>query len=99
MKQPMLASIDLFLQHLMVDKGLTQKTIRDCRIQLCLLFQFIEERGYTQWGQLNYEDLMYYVKLNVAVTSRASTIRFLKTFFTFLYQNRLLEKALNYETY
>jgi site-specific recombinase XerD len=96
----MVTAIDLFLQHLSMEKGLAQKAIEDYELELILLCQFIDESGLTHWGEIKYYHLKRYKNYTQAVRkinkSSPYKIGYIKNFFRFLYEQRLIKKGINY---
>lgn len=101
MKSSMLPAIDLFLFHLSVEKGLTKKVLEeDYKSELYHLCEFIDKRGLNDWGELKYYHLKYYKNYllrerNMNPFLCSSKIRYIKNFFRFLYEERLINKGNN----
>jgi site-specific recombinase XerD len=96
----MVTAIDLFLQHLSIEKGLAQKAIEDYQFELIHLCRFIDESGLNHWGEIKYYHLKRYKNYTQAMGNvnkfSPYKIGYIKSFFRFLYEQRLIKKSINY---
>ncbi|WP_052947390.1 tyrosine-type recombinase/integrase [Aneurinibacillus tyrosinisolvens] len=96
MNRPMEVELTEFLLYLEVEKNLTPRTIREYQMDLKLLIQVLQERKCVQWNQVTYRDLRHFlhhlqhVRHNSA-TARARKVSSVKGFFSFLYEEGLID--------
>ncbi|MGC8490198.1 MAG: site-specific tyrosine recombinase XerD [Syntrophobacteraceae bacterium] len=86
--------IDLFLDNLAVERGLSANTIAAYSVDLLHFRKFLKESGVSNWGEVSQSCISGYIQsmgTSFSPRSRARRLAALRTFFGFLYKSGITE--------
>ena len=89
--------LDLFLEYITVERGLTANTRASYSSDLLKFLDYLNERGINEWGQVRFSDVMSFLsqaaEQNLAPRSRARLLATLRGFFGFMVRDSHLDQS------